>query len=150
MTDRTKGPERRKHRRVPIEDRGDAMLFGSDFAKGVQVIDLSRGGVAFRYVAGYDQMKDPLELDILWSHGGLFLLKLQVRVVVDFHLPNEYLLGVIPIRRCSAEFVNLTEEQKCQLEHFIDNAIMSDVEAQRPQALNQKIRFQEAEQWTAV
>ena len=150
MTEWTKGIERRKHRRFPTEDRGDAMLFGSDFAKGIQIIDLSRGGVAFRYVAGCEQMSGPMELDILWNHVGVFILKLEIRIVSDSHIPNEYLLGVIPIRRCSAEFVDLTEDQKSQLNHFIEKAGMDDVEAQRPQIVNQTIRFQEAEQWTGV
>jgi hypothetical protein len=147
MTEWTKGIERRKHRRFPIEDRGDAMLFGPEFAKGIQVIDLSRSGVAFRYVAGYEQISGPLELDILWNHVGVFILKLRIRIVSDFHIPNEYLLGVIPIRRCSAEFVALTEDQKSQLDLFIENASMSDVEAR---IVNQTPKFQEAEQWTAV
>jgi hypothetical protein len=123
------------------------MLFGPEFAKGIQIIDLSRGGVAFRYVAGYEQMTGPLELDILWNHVGVFILKLRIRIVSDFHIPNEYLLGVIPIRRCSAEFVDLTEEQESQLNHFIENANMSEFEAQ---IVNQTVEFQEAEKWTAV
>jgi hypothetical protein len=150
MSDWTTGTERRKNRRFPIEDRGDAMLFGPEFAKGIQIIDLSRSGVAFRYVAGYEQMTGPLELDILWNHVGIFILKLRVRIVSDFHIPNEYLLGVIPIRRCSAEFVDLTDEQKSQLNHFIENASMSDLEVQGPRVVNQTITSQEAEQWTTV
>jgi hypothetical protein len=126
------------------------MLFGPEFAKGIQIIDLSRSGVAFRYVAGCEQMTGPLELDILWNHVGVFILKLRIRIVSDFHIPNEYLLGVIPIRRCSAEFVDLTEEQKSQLSHFIENACMGDLEVHGPRIVNQTGRLQEVEQWTAV
>jgi hypothetical protein len=140
--------ERRKHPRVPIKGRGDAMVFGPELAKGIQILDLSRGGVAFRYVAGYEQLVEPLELDILWNHLGVFLLKLKLRVVSDVQVPNEYLLGVIPVRRCGAEFVDLTEDQAAQLNHFIENHSTDEVELHPPLSANHAMMCKEAqEQW---
>ena len=65
------------------------MLFGPDLIKGIQILDINRGGVAFRYVSGYDQLVEPLELDILWNHIGVFLLRVKIRVVSDCQIPNE-------------------------------------------------------------
>jgi len=150
MKDVRQGIERRRHGRLAVRSRGDAMLFGPNFSKGVQVVDLSMGGVAFRYVAGYEQLEEPLEMDILWDHLGVFLLRLKIRIVSDFHIPSEYLLGVIPIRRCSAHFVDLMQDQISQLAYFIENYSMSDVEAARPQAVNQVVKFQEEERWKVI
>lgn len=143
--------ERRKHGRVKIKNRGDAMLFGPDLAKGIQILDISQGGVAFRYVSGYDTLVEPLEMDILWNHLGVFLLKVKIRVVSDFQIPNEYLLGVIPLRRCSAEFVDLTEEQISQLNYFFENHGMGEVEAHQPHCLNQAVMHKEGEKrWNCL
>jgi hypothetical protein len=150
MAESTRTVERRKNPRIPVKSRGDAMLFGSDFAKGVQILDLSEGGVAFRYVAGCEQVEGPLELDILWEHVDVFILKLKIRVVSDFHIPNEYLLGVIPVRRCSASFVDLTEDQRSKLNHFIEQRRPGEANAQQAQVVHQTVRYQEADPWTAV
>lgn len=150
MTESRQGVQRRRHRRVAIQSRGDAMLFGPNFSKGVQVVELSMGGIAFRYVAGYERLVEPLEMDILWDHLGVFLLKLKIKIVSDFQIPSEYILGVIPVRRCSAQFMELTRDQTSQLAYFIENHSMSDVEAARPRAVNQVVKFQEEEPWKPV
>jgi hypothetical protein len=119
MTEETKEVERRKHERISVAGRADAVLFGPDFTKGVQIVDVSKGGLSFRYVNGQKPLNGPLELDILWDHIDVFLLKLKIRAVSDFQVANEFLLGVIPIRRCGVQFVDLTPDQISQLEHVV-------------------------------
>jgi hypothetical protein len=109
--------ERRRYRRVPLSGRTDAVLFGPDFTKGVKIVDISKGGLAFCYVDGQKALDGPLELDILWDHMNVFLLRLRIKAVSDLQVANEFLLGVIPIRRCGVEFLHLTQEQLSQLEH---------------------------------
>lgn len=113
--------ERRRYRRVPLSGRTDAVLFGPDFTKGVQIVDISQGGLAFRYVDGQKPLDGPMELDILWDHIDVFLLRLRIKAVCDLQIANEFLLGVIPLRRCGAEFLHLTPEQLSQLEHCMEN-----------------------------
>lgn len=112
--------ERRRYRRVPLSGRTDAVLFGADFTKGVQIVDISKGGLAFRYVDGQKPLDGPLELDILWDHMNVFLLRLRIKAVSDLQVANEFLLGVIPIRRCGVEFLHPTPEQLSQLEHCME------------------------------
>ncbi|MBW1896460.1 MAG: PilZ domain-containing protein [Deltaproteobacteria bacterium] len=119
MTNATQEVERRKNRRVLLDGRADAVLFGLDFTKGVQIVDVSSSGLAFRYVDGQKMIDGPLELDILWDHMDVFLLNLKMEAISDFQLANEFLLGVIPIRRCGVEFVNLTVDQLSQLENLM-------------------------------
>ena len=121
MTDRTMPVERRQHKRIQIKSQADAVLFGPTFTKGVQIIDISKGGLAFRYVHGQKPSNGLFELDILWDHIDFNLIKLKLRTISDYHIPNGFLLGVIPVRRCSAQFVELTKDQVFQLEDFIEN-----------------------------
>lgn len=120
MNTATQDVERRKFERVPVKGRTDAVLFGPDFTKGVQVVDISKGGLSFRYVNGQKSLNGPLEMDILWDHLDVFILKLKMKTVSDVQVANEFLLGVIPIRRCGVEFVDLTPDQVSQLEELVE------------------------------
>ena len=136
MADRTMPVERRQHKRIQIEGRADAILFGPASTKGVQIVDISKSGLAFRYVNGQGPSSGLFEIDILWDHIDFNLIKLKVRTISDYHIPNGFLLGVIPVRRCSAQFVELTKSQMSQLERFIEK--QSTGEAQR-QKTNQSL-----------
>ena len=120
MADRTMPVERRQHKRIQIKDRADAVLLGPTSTKGVQIVDISKGGLAFRYVNGQGPSNGLFEVDILWDHIDFNLIKLKVRTISDYHIPNGFLLGVIPVRRCSAQFAELTKAQMSQLERFIE------------------------------
>ena len=121
MGDRTMPVERRQHKRIQIKDRADAVLLGPTFTKGVQIIDISKGGLAFRYVHGQKPSNGLFEIDILWDHIDLNLIKLKVKTISDYQIPNEFLLDVIPLRRCGAQFAELMKDQISQLENFIEN-----------------------------
>lgn len=121
MTDRTMPVERRQHKRIQIKSQADAVLLGPTFTKGVQIIDISKGGLAFRYVHGQKPSNGLFELDILWDHIDLNLIKLKVKTISDYQIPDEFLLDVIPLRRCGAQFAELTKDQISQLENFIEN-----------------------------
>jgi hypothetical protein len=112
--------ERRQHKRIQIEGRADAILFGPASTKGVQIVDISKSGLAFRYVNGQGPSNGLFEIDILWDHIDFNLIKLTVRTISDYHIPNGFLLGVIPVRRCSAQFVELTKSQKSQLDRYVE------------------------------
>jgi hypothetical protein len=112
--------ERRQHKRIQIESQGHAVLFGPTFTKGVQIIDICKGGLAFRYAHDQKPSNGLFELDILWDHNNFKLIKLKVETISDYQIPNEFLLGVIPLRRCGVQFVELTKDQISQLENFIE------------------------------
>jgi hypothetical protein len=123
--------ERRQHKRIQIKDRTDAVLFGPTSTKGVQIVDISKGGLAFRYVNGQGPSNGLFEIDILWDHIDFNLIKLKVRTISDYHIPNRFLLGVIPVRRCSAQFAELTRAQMSQLERFIEKQSTGKAQLQK-------------------
>ncbi len=80
------------------------------------IVDISRGGLAFRYL-GDTELSDRLgEVDILFD-DKFTLGKLAVHPVSDS--PIEY--GYIPMRRRSVRFAELTPWQKAELDHFLMN-----------------------------
>jgi len=114
------GPdERRISGRLSVLGSADAVLVAPDLSKWVQIVDISRGGLAFCYVATKKLLKGTFELDILSENIGLSLEKLKVQIVSDIPIGKELFLGFIPIRRCGAKFTDLTVDQIRELEYFM-------------------------------
>jgi hypothetical protein len=114
------GPdERRISGRLSVLGSADAVLVATDFSKWVQIVDISKGGLAFCYVATKKLLKGTFELDILSENIGLSLEKLKVQIVSDIPIGKELFLGFIPIRRCGAKFTDLTVDQIRELEYFM-------------------------------
>lgn len=80
------------------------------------VIDISVGGLAFRYLGDGELGGDADELD-LYHGDSLALRGLPVRAVSDCSL--DY--GFIPMRRRGLSFGELTSEQRLALDAFIVN-----------------------------
>ena len=114
------GPdERRISGRLSVLGSADAVLVAPDFSKWVQIVDISKGGLAFCYVATKKLLNGSFELDILSENIGLSLENLRVKIVSDIPIGKELFLGFIPIRRCGAKFTDLTVDQIRELEYFM-------------------------------
>lgn len=118
MESKTLATERRCHPRYSAPERALVAVTGDDFALPYHLIDISEGGMAFRYLN-----EDPLPLtdsrmDIYFNED-LHVGRLPVRVVADRQLPGDS----IPKRRCSMRFGTLTPAQQIQLQAFIRSHI---------------------------
>jgi hypothetical protein len=118
--------EKRRHERIQIMRAEDAILTENGFTKWVQIMDVSKGGLAFCYVATSRLMNGSFELEILSDRDGLCLENLKIEVVSDLQIGHELFLGFIPIRRCGAKFMELTTYQTHELESFLKNSGLND------------------------
>ena len=118
--------EKRRHERIQIMRAADAVLSENGFTKWVQIMDVSKGGLAFCYVATSRLMNGSFELEILSDHAGCCLENLGIEVVSDLQIGHELFLGYIPIRRCGAKFIELTTYQTHQMESFLKNSGPND------------------------
>ena len=106
--------------RYHIEDGAVALL---DCAIPFHIIDISKQGLAFRYVGLEKWFEDPREIDI--SYDGLCLKNITVQTVSDLQMVN----GVIQTRRHSVMFENMSASQASQLEQFIlKHAVQADTD----------------------
>ncbi len=114
--------EQRRHERYPAKEGGVASLrIGSDVRLGT-IVDVSRGGLAFRYIDETShQGERNVALDILYGQDGFLLEKIPARVVNDFETVNEFSFNLLPVRRCSLSFGELTAQQEEQLEYLLAN-----------------------------
>jgi hypothetical protein len=116
MTDTKYLVERRKHKRFEI--RGGAYVaVGPNFDQVGPLIDISMGGLSFRYMAS-EKQPNGLSLDIFSADRDFYFGYVPFKEVSD--LPTGEGPSSSPVmRRSSVRFEDLTHYQRAQLEHLI-------------------------------
>ena len=112
--------ERRQQPRFKVADGVFAALVNHTSKLG-QIRDISKRGLAFRYIDYGDEAGENTELKIIIGSGGVYLDKLPFIKVTDFEIKNEYSFSSLKIRQIGLEFGKLTAQQLSRLEHFIQN-----------------------------
>lgn len=106
--------ERRVHPRFAVPERALVAETGDEFGLPYHLVDISEGGMAFRYLND-----DPLSLGAgqmdIYLDRSLQVGRLPVRVVADRQLASDFM----PKRRCGVRFGELTSAQQIQLQTFI-------------------------------
>ena len=112
--------ERRKYKRFQVQDDAVAVLRPFVDMRG-PIIDISRGGLAFRYITAKSSQDRSSKLDIMLPDLSFCLGSLPIKKICDFEVTSKLVFGNTKTRRCSVQFRNLTNEQMSQLDHFIEN-----------------------------
>lgn len=120
--------ERRKYARYKVRDGAYAAL-SPDSAKMGQIMDISRGGLCFRYIVQLDQMDEGNETHVFVGDEGIYLEKMPNRVIEDIPVENGSLSGSLMLgakgmrmfRQRRVCFGDLSGNQMAQLEYFIMN-----------------------------
>jgi hypothetical protein len=119
VTNKNGSVERRGHKRFQVQNRSYAALSPNDTIWG-DIIDISMGGLAFRYRPREGQA-DGLSLDIFSTDGGFCLAHVPFATVADFEIPERKPPYCAAMRRRHVQFENLTHDQMSKLETFIQN-----------------------------
>ena len=122
--------EGRQHRRFRVHNGGFAALCNEFTALG-QIIDISRGGLSFRYVASEARTYGSAELRILMTDGSFCFEKVPFKTIWDSAMPREFSSGAITLRHCGVQFGDLTHSQRVDLEYFIHSYTLIGVCASR-------------------
>ncbi|UCB47870.1 MAG: PilZ domain-containing protein [Deltaproteobacteria bacterium] len=112
--------ERRKNKRF-LAQEGAFAVIGPEFTKLGQIMNISRGGFAFRYIVTGSQGIGAAEADIFLAGDGFYLEKIPIKPIWDLKVPKKLSNGSLPMRRCGVQFRELTRHQRAQLEYFIQN-----------------------------
>ena len=105
--------ESRRCRRFPVKDGVIAL----DSVYG-EIIDMSFGGLSFRYTAYDDMTTEPAEFGIIFGGEELFFDNIPLTNVSDIVIDQEG-DGAGEVRRRGMEFGNLVPEQVVTLARFI-------------------------------
>jgi len=116
---RKKPKERRKHPRFDLKDIAFAILKADREEELGQIVNISRGGLAFHYFIGNRELQKADRLDVLIADNGLHVENIEFSVVDDFELVNELPFSSITKREQRVLFNRLTESQRQGIESFI-------------------------------
>jgi hypothetical protein len=117
-TDRRSGVPRRRHERYKAKNNVFVEIKDSVVKMG-QVLDISKGGLAFHYLDFGRQPKKSFEIDILVKNNGFHLGNVQFKGITDLKADKEYALSYMPIRRLGGQFNKLSQNQMYQIENLI-------------------------------
>ncbi len=110
--------ERRKYERLPGK-HGALVSLGAEIKRMWHLIDISRGGLAFRYLGGLEEPQLFSELVLLTKEVSFCLEKIPYRVAGDCQMNGSF-LSRYTFRRCGVRFGKLTGDQSVQLNDFIE------------------------------
>lgn len=110
--------ERRKHKRFKLQNRVYVTLKDNYYKLG-QLINISKGGFAFFYIANGEKINGRFNIDLFSGTDAFYLRNMSFKTMSDFSHDNEppFIFG--KIRRCGGQFGKLTQSQKSQLDCFI-------------------------------
>ena len=115
--------EQRRHKRFRVP-KGSLVGLGPHNTKAGQIIDVSMGGLGFRY-AGSEEPSNG-ELDIVLNEREFFLGRMPFKTVSDFEMTSVVGPSSITMRRSGVEFRKLTEKQRSQLRYFIQKHTLGE------------------------
>jgi len=118
--------ERRKYTRFRARD-GALIELRSYRGKLGEIIDISKGGLAFRYIDIGDRPKGSFEVDIFLKEAGFRLEKVPAKTVSDLKTTKYFPYSSTETRRQGIQFGELTGDQVSKLEQFIKNYTRGEV-----------------------
>jgi len=112
--------ERRRDDRFKVV-QGTIAIHRDDHSKLGQIIDISRGGLAFWYNDGRDLTREFAELAISLAAEGFYLDKMPCTVISCVAASRTSPLNRVNMKRVGVQLGELTRKQTDQLEIFIRN-----------------------------
>lgn len=113
--------ERRKHTRYNATDGAFAAVSPNSFKLG-QIVNISRGGLAFQYIDTTRNVPGKKEeTHIFLSSKGYYVRGLPFKTVSDYEVPNDNPFSTLKMRQRAIQFCEMSFEQKTKLDHYIMN-----------------------------
>jgi len=108
--------DKRGRKRFDVKDGAYSVLNYNPTVMG-QIINMSMDGLAVIYKG--KRLKDSFEVDLFISDAGFYLDQIPVKTISDHKLSGKFPFSSKTIWQRSLQFGELTEDQKTQLEHFL-------------------------------
>jgi hypothetical protein len=117
MTNSEERVERRKHKRLRVEENAYVILKPCTVGP---LIDISMDGLTFEYVSIKQPSKMESELDIAMINSAFSLRNVPCKMLSDFKV-EDVPSNPLSIRQCRVQFRDLTQHQISKLGDFIHN-----------------------------
>lgn len=143
MTGKKEFTKRRKHKRFKVKSGAVAAMIKTSSVKEEQVedmrmnegsiatapkniqmgqiINISKGGLAFCYIDGEDEYNKLFDLDILFVQDSFYLKKVPANIVWVSQAVSKPSLSLLKSKQQGLQFEELTPHQISQLDLFLQN-----------------------------
>ena len=112
--------EQRRYERFMVQEGAFAALKSDSVIIG-QLINISKGGLSFSYVANGLKIGNTLQVDIFLEGNGFCLKEVPFLTVSDFYMENKVPFSTIVIKQCGGQFGEMNHNQISQIDYFIEN-----------------------------
>lgn len=109
--------ERRQHKRFKVNNLMIAVQ-NSSSTRVEQVVNISKGGMAVRYVDEGELLTNSTEVNI-FKNSDFFITGVPITVIKDFRYENEEYFTTVMERQSCMEFGELTPEHQDRLDYLI-------------------------------
>ena len=116
--------EHRKHKRFQVP-QGAFVGFGPHANKVGQIVDVSMGGLCYRYV-GCGESSDGSHLDIFVTDNDFYLGAVPFKTVCDLQVADRAPASPMTMRRCGVQFGKLTHKQSAHMEYLIQQHTLGE------------------------
>ena len=128
MVGRKRTIERRRNKRYKAVDGAYAAISPNSHKLG-QIIDISMGGLSFKYIdtSNNDSDKNPEEAVFL-SSMGYYVGDLPFKTVSDYEITNAPSFSSMKVRKRHVQFTDLSFKQLFDLDYYLRNNVSEQVE----------------------
>ena len=109
--------ERRQYERYKVTNLVVALPKRSS-AQIAKIINISKGGMAVRYLDQSDWLGSASTIDVV-ANSNFFMSNIPISAVSDFKIENDVSFSIIRERQCCLQFGELSPEQRDKLDEFI-------------------------------
>ncbi len=85
-----------------------------------QTVNISKGGLAFRYIDSEVEAGKSSESDILFAQNGFHLKKVSFKTVADYKAVSEFPFSSLVMRQQNVQFREISPYQTSRLDYFIE------------------------------
>lgn len=130
MVGRKRTVERRKNKRYKAVEGAYAAISPNSHKLG-QIIDISMGGLSFKYIdTSNDEMDNGVapEESIFLSSMGYYVGDLPFKTVSDYEVTNAPSFSSMKVRKRHVQFTDLSFKQLFDLDYYLRNNVSEQVE----------------------
>ena len=130
MVGRKRTIERRKNKRYKAVEGAYAAISPNSHKLG-QIIDLSVGGLAFKYIDTSNEEteeKQTSEETIFLSSMGYYVGDLPFKTIADYEITNAPSFSSMKVRKRHVQFTDLNFKQLFDLDYYLKNNVSEPVE----------------------
>jgi len=130
MVGRKRTIERRKNKRYKAVEGAYAAISPNSHKLG-QIIDVSMGGLAFKYI---DTSEDDIQNEhlpeetIFLSSMGYYVGDLPFKTISDYEVTNAPSFSSMKVRKRHVQFTDLSFKQLFDLDYYLRNNVSEQVE----------------------